>query len=1240
MTISGDQLKNAVESLLENEQFIDSYVESDDQTDVTTPDGTVKPSLQKRDRLLFETGHPGRIDNPHSVTKAQVGLGAADNTSDNDKPVSTAQQAAIDLKLNKNGSNAESGIVTQNWLAADLLATLQTGFSPSLFGGTWNPTTDDVKINGVSNGNLPAPTSEHWTTGARALGNGSNTRIRFNTTIVLSGDFVLSFKLRSGGAWGTEGLFASGTSLNYVRLLNDTTVELKANGAVYTVDFNSPLPTDIDLDVKIVRSSNVVSLILNGVTQTDTVTMTSEPLDISGLYDRRSDQAGNPLEGYMWDVVIDNNGTIDFSADGYGITPSDWADKSGNGIIVTLIGDYVAVDAEGTLGAWYVIDSEGTATGTEADGSYLVDDILIDVGGGYSKKPAPTIVNPNGSIPRTAIDSGFESDIEALENDVSELKTNDTNTKTVSISNSEAVLVVGDSYTASGFTVKGKSWIAKVSQYLDVWLDSMAQSGDTYLNQYDKILDNNAEYGLAIQNGPWKWAILNCYTNDAKNPTDFSYADILRNTRRVCEILLSLGVTPILAPEYHNNYGKSWITGLKQLSEELFIPLINIHEDTLTLRGADYAPFWSGTHPGTRANDLIALPFEQCLKTGLPRPERCMKIFRVRSEVTVSSVADLLYHTIEERAKLFKEIELGHTFLSNPQYLDAVPTNDTKEKQNSEYGTLINNGRITMSSYNLVETVLPVTLPGITSLDITWDHSEVLSNLAIFSTDAQYIQLTSQINISGAFSVKLNYRATSFASEPNALIGENTNLNFIRTFDDKVEVVIAGVSYTLFYDAILSAGTIYELEFNRDESDLLTIKVNGITQTDTEAGASGTFKIQRIGARAAVDYADGSIWNVDINDNGSPVYTAAGYPNGAANAAWEDSSPSGNNGLINGSPPTQTIGVTPNVYIRRSLENKVINDTEYQGFVITSGQADNGDTYQIPDSTSYNVVATVTDPRDNSTLLICTTYNEEKNTDTGGTLTRTSGTGDATLTYSKIKIAYDVQWYENFGKPEGSWLQLTNVNDVYSVPTDKIKGAVFNDKVSFLIEGAVDIKEPIVSVKGGRMKTPSPIGNFSLPRARGPELLDQNFDNWINSGGIKIASGALADSNVPSGITDIYELDAGDSLETSVSHTSDIRYDDDALIEIVARRFPDIYNPVNGWPGTSVITEDTYDEGEIVIRFSADGDTIAFNKKVGLHWGRIRIPIKIPSGITSFTLNLQTSLHRLQIATASLRMNS
>jgi hypothetical protein len=47
------------------------------------------------------TAHAGDLDNPHEVTATQLGLGALNNTSDADKPISTAQQAALDTKADK-----------------------------------------------------------------------------------------------------------------------------------------------------------------------------------------------------------------------------------------------------------------------------------------------------------------------------------------------------------------------------------------------------------------------------------------------------------------------------------------------------------------------------------------------------------------------------------------------------------------------------------------------------------------------------------------------------------------------------------------------------------------------------------------------------------------------------------------------------------------------------------------------------------------------------------------------------------------------------------------------------------------------------------------------------------------------------------------------------------------------------------------------------------------------------------
>jgi hypothetical protein len=60
--------------------------------------------LQKQitDNLATLTSHTGNTGNPHSVTKSQVGLGSAENTADADKPVSTAQQAALDELRRRN----------------------------------------------------------------------------------------------------------------------------------------------------------------------------------------------------------------------------------------------------------------------------------------------------------------------------------------------------------------------------------------------------------------------------------------------------------------------------------------------------------------------------------------------------------------------------------------------------------------------------------------------------------------------------------------------------------------------------------------------------------------------------------------------------------------------------------------------------------------------------------------------------------------------------------------------------------------------------------------------------------------------------------------------------------------------------------------------------------------------------------------------------------------------------------
>ncbi|MEG2022280.1 MAG: hypothetical protein RR087_10950, partial [Oscillospiraceae bacterium] len=66
--------------------------------------------------------HIDNKENPHGTTKAQIGLGNADNTSDADKPVSTAQAVVLAQKLNINGGTLTGDLILNAAPTANLQA--------------------------------------------------------------------------------------------------------------------------------------------------------------------------------------------------------------------------------------------------------------------------------------------------------------------------------------------------------------------------------------------------------------------------------------------------------------------------------------------------------------------------------------------------------------------------------------------------------------------------------------------------------------------------------------------------------------------------------------------------------------------------------------------------------------------------------------------------------------------------------------------------------------------------------------------------------------------------------------------------------------------------------------------------------------------------------------------------------------------------------------------------------------
>lgn len=117
---------------------------------VTPPAGMVAVRVQalvEELKTLLDAHEAIVTGNPHGVTKAEVGLGSADNTADVDKPVSTAQQTALDLKedlANKDQPLGYAGLDAAGKLAINQVP--DTVLGQLEYQTTWNADTNTPAI--------------------------------------------------------------------------------------------------------------------------------------------------------------------------------------------------------------------------------------------------------------------------------------------------------------------------------------------------------------------------------------------------------------------------------------------------------------------------------------------------------------------------------------------------------------------------------------------------------------------------------------------------------------------------------------------------------------------------------------------------------------------------------------------------------------------------------------------------------------------------------------------------------------------------------------------------------------------------------------------------------------------------------------------------------------------------------------------------------------------------------------
>ena len=292
----------------------------------------------------------------------------------------------------------------------------------------------------------------------------------------------------------------------------------------------------------------------------------------------------------------------------------------------------------------------------------------------------------------------------------------------ITVKNSSKTVFAGDSYTESMHALKDKSYAAVLSSLTDWRIEPYGVSGNTYLMINDRILNNSKTFGWGIGDMGASHVVIISQTNDAAiRATNWRYWQA--SMERVVRSVRALGAKPIICTE-HPQIEPYAYAQMRAVADTLGAEFWDITTEARNFEFFSEPRIWAGSHPGTRTNSQLWSPILKCINA-MPRPRSGIKIFRPRPGVTISSVSDLVYGNILERAKKFKEITLGHTAIPDAKqaYFDdlTVLNNDigaNRTRYNSEYGQLAQGNSLSFTNFALVEAILPSSGEGVSSVNL------------------------------------------------------------------------------------------------------------------------------------------------------------------------------------------------------------------------------------------------------------------------------------------------------------------------------------------------------------------------------------------------------------------------------------------------------------------------------------------------------------------------------------------
>ena len=255
---------NGVKPLLQvGELGYDNYPAGGDAGRVYVGDGTINIALSKKSEVDAVEGkldtHVARNDNPHSITKTQVGLSNVDNTSDVSKPISTSVQNALDLKQNVlvSGTNIKtiegqsivgSGNIDLTKIDVGLNNVDNTADSAKVVASAGKWTTSKL-INGTALDGTVDITTSQW---------GASRNITIgDTTRSVNGSTNISWSLNEIGAIGTASPAFTGVPTAPTATVNTNTTQVATTAFVNAEIANDAIPRVTGINTAIPKFDGV-----------------------------------------------------------------------------------------------------------------------------------------------------------------------------------------------------------------------------------------------------------------------------------------------------------------------------------------------------------------------------------------------------------------------------------------------------------------------------------------------------------------------------------------------------------------------------------------------------------------------------------------------------------------------------------------------------------------------------------------------------------------------------------------------------------------------------------------------------------------------------------------------------------------------------------------------------------------------------------------------------------------------